>query len=88
MKFDQILSFLNDIVKKELFTNKEYIKGTANPEGKKTTINEVDMNTVIDSFKQKLSTIKVPKSLLFYLEKEYFVMKNTTTKALTSLQNN
>ena len=80
-RFDQILGFLNDLVKHELFVNikyGEYVKAKTKTKAKEKKVSpgvQENFDNII-GFLEKVNSFKITNELLRRLEFEYCSMKN------------
>lgn len=73
MKFDQLLTYLNDLTKSEFFTNNtffKYLKGDLDPLARNTAEIQKEFND-IKNIKKGIKEFKFTNSTLKILETEY-----------------
>ena len=78
MSFDQIMNYLSDITRKEIFTNIEYAKYLEDKESgmdvEELRNKYVGFNqefNFLDSFRKRVNSVKVTTALLVHLESKY-----------------
>jgi len=77
MKFDQLLTFLNDLTKSEFFTNINYLKylrGELEPAIRNTMEMQKEINDIVN-LKYGIKEFKFSNSMLQLLELEYNEIK-------------
>lgn len=77
MKFDQLLTFLNDLTKSEFFTNTNFLKylnGELDPSIRNTTEIQKEFNDIMN-IKKGISEFKFTNSTLKMLEVEFAEIK-------------
>lgn len=89
MSFDQIMNFLSDITRKEMFTNIEYCKYL---EDKKQDLPLQELSnkyagyiqdfSFLDSYKARVAAVSLSDSLLLHLEKKYLKVSNNLKNKL------
>lgn len=77
MKFDQLLTFLNDLTKSEFFSNSNYMKylrGELNPNVYNTAEMQKEFNDIVN-LKRGVQEFKFHNSTLNLMEAEYNEIK-------------
>lgn len=88
--FDQIMNYLSDLTKKELFTNLVYVKykedkdqnGLEEEELKKKYKEYWDDFVFLDKFRQKVNELPLSSPLIVHLENKYKVISKKLNKKL------
>ena len=84
MKFDQLLTFLNDLTKSEFFTNSLYVKytkGELDASIRNTPEMHKEFNDIIN-LKRGIQEFKISNSILKIMESEYNEIKANMTTLL------
>lgn len=74
-KFDQLLSFLNDLTKTEFFTNLSYVNYIEKSE-KERNNEEKEIFKTMDEFKTCINSFELTNKKLKILEQEYLAYKD------------